>query len=104
MNFNERVYAFLKNVPKGKVVTYGQVASAVGNPYASRAVGYALHRNPKPGLIPCHRVVFKDGRLAFGFAFGGQEKQALLLKNEGVEVSSDFRVDMKKYQWRTKEC
>lgn len=104
MNFNERVYAFLKNVPKGKVVTYGQVASAVGNPYASRAVGYALHRNPEPMVVPCHRVVFKDGHLTTSFAFGGIEKQAALLESEGVRVLSDFKVNMTKYRWRTKEC
>lgn len=100
MNFNQKVYAFLKQVPKGKVVTYGQVAVAVGSPYASRAVGYALHHNPDPVTIPCHRVVFKDGRLTSSFAFGGIEKQAELLKKEGVTISSDFKADMKKHHWR----
>lgn len=99
MNFNQKVYDFLKQVPKGRVVTYGQIASSVGNPNASRAVGYALHRNLEPIVVPCHRVVFKDGHLALSFAFGGIEQQAQLLKSEGVDVSSDFKVDMKKYQW-----
>ena len=54
MNFYNRVYEIVKQIPKGKVATYGQVALLAGNPRASRAVGYALHRNPQPGtVIPC---------------------------------------------------
>lgn len=57
MNFYEKVYAVVKQIPKGKVATYGQIALLCGNPRAARAVGYALHCNPEPGIIPCHRVV-----------------------------------------------
>lgn len=71
-------------IPKGKVATYGQVAALAGAPRNARFVGYALHSNPEPGVIPCHRVVFRDGSLAPGFAFGGSERQRLLLEEEGV--------------------
>ncbi|MBP5242674.1 MAG: MGMT family protein, partial [Clostridia bacterium] len=59
--FFERVYEYLKTVPKGRVVTYGQIALALGMPRMSRQVGYALHVNPEPGVIPCHRVVNRFG-------------------------------------------
>ncbi len=96
----EKVYAYLRQVPKGKVVTYGQIACAVGNPRAARQVGYALHVNPEPFVIPCHRVVNRFGRLAPAFAFGGREVQAALLREEGVEVGEDCVVDLSKYQYQ----
>ena len=55
MNTFERIYAVVQTIPKGKVATYGQVALLAGNPRWARVVGYALHVNPKPGVIPCHR-------------------------------------------------
>lgn len=73
--FNKRVYEVVRRIPKGKVATYGQVAVLAGAPRNARFVGYALHSNPEPGVIPCHRVVFRDGSLAPGFAFGGPERQ-----------------------------
>ncbi|NLZ25254.1 MAG: MGMT family protein [Clostridiales bacterium] len=97
MSFYDRVYEVVKMIPKGKVATYGQIARALGSPKASRAVGYALHFNPSPGAIPCHRVVRRDGRLASAFAFGGEEAQKELLEKEGVFVSDDFFVDLSRY-------
>ena len=94
------IYEAVKRIPKGKVATYGQIAAMVGHPRAARLVGYALHVNPEPGVIPCHRVVNRNGRLAPAFAFGGMEIQKQLLENEGVIVNGDFTVDMKKYCWR----
>ena len=99
MKFDERVYEYLKTVPKGKVVTYGMIAFAIGRPRAARQVGNALHRNPYPVVIPCHRVVNREGRLAPAFAFGGVEVQARLLREEGVEVINGF-VDLEQYLWR----
>lgn len=98
-SFFEQVYEAVKLIPKGKVSTYGDVARAIGAPRAARQVGWALHCNPYFGEVPCHRVIFKDGRLARGFAFGGVEMQKALLEEEGVEVSDDCVVDMKKYRW-----
>lgn len=53
----KRIYEAVKKIPKGKVATYGQVAKMAGNPRMARAVGNALHKNPDPSTIPCHRVV-----------------------------------------------
>lgn len=86
--FNKRVYEVVRRIPKGKVATYGQVAALAGAPRNARFVGYALHSNPEPGVIPCHRVVFRDGSLAPGFAFGGPERQRFLLEEEGVAFIS----------------
>ena len=96
--FFESVYAVVKRIPEGKILTYGDVARAVGAPRCARQVGWALHSNPQPGVIPCHRVVFGDGRLADGFAFGGKEVQKALLEAEGVQFDN-FIVDLKKYRW-----
>ena len=98
--FFERVYQVLKQIPKGKVVTYGQIACAIGAPRCARQVGYALHVNPQPGILPCHRVVNRFGRLAPAFAFGGEEVQAQLLRAEGVEVDENFVVDLQKYLYQ----
>ncbi len=95
----KRIYEAVKRIPKGRVATYGQVAMMAGNERMSRAVGNALHKNPTPGIVPCHRVVDAKGRLAGGFAFGGMEAQAALLADEGVEVK-DGKVDLGKYRMR----
>ena len=95
----KRIYEAVKRIPKGCVATYGQVATMAGNERMSRAVGNALHKNPTPGIVPCHRVVDARGRLAGGFAFGGMEAQAALLADEGVEVK-DGKVDLGKYGMR----
>lgn len=103
MSFFENVYEAVQLIPRGKVATYGQIARMIGAPRSSRAVGYALHANPRPGVIPCHRVVNREGRLAPAFAFGGPEIQAQLLESEGVRVSADFVVDLGKYLWQPSE-
>ena len=96
---NERVYAFLKTIPKGKVVTYGQIAAALGNRKLSRAVGTALHHNPDPIGQPCYKVVNRNGALARSFGdVGGIETQKRRLEQDGIEVV-DYRVDLSKYQW-----
>ena len=97
MNTFEKIYEVVKNIPKGKVATYGQVALLAGNPRWARVVGYALHVNPSPQTIPCHRVVNREGRVAPAFAFGGDEVQRQLLEAEGVVFESDGRVDLEKY-------
>ncbi|MEG1849737.1 MAG: MGMT family protein, partial [Oscillospiraceae bacterium] len=74
-----RIYAATRTIPRGRVATYGQLALLAGNPRAARMVGWALHQNPEPGIIPCHRVVNREGRLAPCFAFGGEEVQRRLL-------------------------
>ena len=100
MNTFEKIYEQVKRIPRGKVASYGQIALLAGNPRWSRVVGYALHVNPDPDSIPCHRVVTKDGRLSPAFAFGGENIQRELLLDEGVSFVEDNRVDMKNYIWK----
>ena len=97
MTVFETIYEVVKTIPKGKVATYGQVAMLAGNPRWARVVGYALHVNPQPGVIPCHRVVNREGRVAPAFAFGGEDVQRQLLEAEGVTFEADGRVDLGKY-------
>ncbi len=100
MNTFEKIYEAVKCIPYGKVATYGQIALLAGNPRLARVVGYALHVNPDPEHIPCFRVVNRMGRVSSAFAFGGENQQIMLLRNEGVEVSDDgFVTDMEKYLW-----
>lgn len=97
--FYDKIYEAVRQIPAGTVATYGQIAAMAGNGGAARAVGNALHVNPAPGAIPCHRVVNAKGRLAPHFAFGGDEEQRRLLEAEGVTVV-DHHVDLKQYQYR----
>ena len=94
--FFESVYQALMLIPRGKVVTYGQIARAIGAPRMARQVGYALHANPKPGIIPCHRVVNREGKLAGAFAFGVLNAMKKLLEEVGVEVVNGA-VDLSKF-------
>lgn len=84
MTVQEKVYKIVSKIPKGNVMTYGQVAKLART--SPRAVGRILHINPTPIEIPCHRVVFSDGSLSKGFAFGGIKKQKELLIKEGVRI------------------
>jgi len=95
-NFNERCYAVLKKVPKGKVTTYKAIAKKL-NSKAYRAVGNAMNKNPYAPQVPCHRVINSDGKLG-GFASGIKNK-IKLLKSEGVEVK-DNTVDLKKFEFK----
>lgn len=95
----ERIYAVVRKIPSGKVATYGMVAAWAGDPRWSRAVGYALHSNPEPGVIPCHRVVNRYGCTAPAFAFGGADRQRELLEAEGVQFTEEGRVDMARFLW-----
>ncbi len=97
--FFARVYAAVRQVPRGKVTTYGDIARCLGAPRSARVVGYALHANPEPILTPCHRVVNREGRLAPAFAFGGSEVQKSLLESEGVFLDGDGRVDLSVYRF-----
>lgn len=93
----EKIYEVVRTIPKGRVMSYGTVAMLAGNPRWSRVVGYALHVNPEPGVIPCHRVVMKDGSVSSAFAFGGADIQRQMLESEGVKFTDDGKVDMKNY-------
>lgn len=98
MNFYDKVYDIVARIPKGRVVSYGQIASWTGSWRASRAVGYALFRPPPERRLPCHRVVYRDGALATENVFG-PGVQRRLLEKEGVTFTPDGRVDMKACAW-----
>lgn len=96
----EKIYEVVCSIPVGRVATYGQVAMLAGNPRWARVVGYALHQNPAFGVIPCHRVVNREGRTAESFAFGGGDIQRQMLENEGIVFEADGHIDLKKYRWQ----
>ena len=81
-DFQKAVWRELENIPYGETRTYGQIARALGNPNASRAVGMANHKNPVAIMIPCHRVIGADGSLT-GYA-GGLDIKETLLRLEGA--------------------
>lgn len=96
----EKIYDVVRQIPKGTVATYGQVAALAGNKRWARVVGYALHVNPDPENIPCYRVVTKDGRVSEAFAFGGGNRQMELLEADGVRFE-EGHVVMEEFQWET---
>ena len=93
MNLYEETYKLTKQIPRGKVSTYGAIAIALGDKIASRAVGRMLNQNPYKS-VPCYRVIHSDGRIG-GYA-GGIEKKIELLNKDGIEIIND-RIDLKKY-------
>jgi methylated-DNA-protein-cysteine methyltransferase-like protein len=97
--FNDKVYEIVRRIPYGRVMTYGQIAGLLGIPRAARAVGWALHAVPSEANVPCQRVVNRYGGLASGYGWGGQAAHRLDLLAEAVEISDEFTVDLKKYQW-----
>lgn len=95
----EEVYEYLLKIPKGKVVTYKQIAEYLGNPNLSRVVGNILHNNPDENKYPCYKVVNSKGELSKHFAFGGIEKQKEKLESEGIEVYN-YTVDLERYGFK----
>ncbi len=92
----------MDQIPRGKVVTYQELARAVGNPRAARAIGNACNKNPNAPHTPCHRVVASNGALG-GYAHG-VEKKIQLLKREGIETAGG-KIDLKRfgYSFSTKK-
>ena len=99
MTFKEKVYENVRKIPVGRVATYGQIAHMCGSPRACRAVGNALHVNPLPGIVPCHRIVNHSSYLSGGFAFGGIGEQKRLLEAEDVKVSNEFKVKLSEFRF-----
>lgn len=91
-NSFDRIYDVVRKIPEGKVMTYKQV-SILANVATPRVVGFALHVNRDPKHIPCHRVVFVNGALTPGYAFGGEGQQRKKLEEEGVIFTDKGRVD-----------
>jgi methylated-DNA-protein-cysteine methyltransferase-like protein len=98
-SFKDKVYSITRQIPKGKVATYGQLAKLVGNPKASRAVGVFMRINQDAPHTPCHRVVAADGSLTGYSGNGGIKRKKEMLLAEGVHFKS-ARVDLSFSQWR----
>ena len=92
--FTRRIYEVVRTIPAGRVMSYGRVAALAGNPRAARGVGFALHRNPEPGAIPCHRVVFRDGSVCTGRLRRPGGAAPPPQRGGGVSFLPDGRVDM----------
>ena len=95
-SFPEMVYEVVVQIPRGRVMTYGQIAAVCGSPRAARIVGGVAHFGPED--LPWHRVVNKQGGMAGAFP-GGRSEQAQRLRVEGVPVSSDLQVDIDELLW-----
>lgn len=93
-SFQSDVLSMVSKVPRGRVVTYSQIARTLDSPSSQRAVGNALAKNPNPVEIPCHRVVRSDGTVG-GYKMG-REVKVELLRKEGIEVE-DGKVDLERY-------
>ena len=99
MEFHQTVYQLARQIPCGKVASYGQLAALAGRPGAARAVGHAMRVCRDPS-VPCHRVVHQDCSTTAAFDTIEQETQRRLLEQEGVAFSSDRKVRMDQFQWR----
>jgi methylated-DNA-[protein]-cysteine S-methyltransferase len=93
-SFRSKVLEIVSKIPKGKIMTYKQVAILAGNPLASRAVGAIMNKNRSP-QVPCHRIVSSDGWLR-GFAWGLNKKKEIL-QQEGIEITGYTIKDLKKF-------
>ena len=98
MNFEQAVWAWVSQVPRGKVVTYGQAATCLGCPRAARAVGRAMFR-AQGSQVPWQRVINSKGEISIGGHLHRPDMQRQMLNAEGVEFDEAGRVDLRTYQW-----
>jgi methylated-DNA-protein-cysteine methyltransferase related protein len=96
-DFKNRVLEIVKEIPEGRVMTYGQIAALAGASWAAWEVGQVAHYGPSE--LPWQRVVNKKGGLASGYTSGGREAQKRELEAEGIQVDEDYRVDIDKLIW-----
>ena len=87
MGFADRVFKEVSKIKRGKVISYSEIALRSGFPKASRAVGNVLSKNQSPEIVPCHRVIRKDGGIG-GYAWG-VKKKIKLLKSEGIKIKGN---------------
>lgn len=98
-NFFERVYAVVRQIPEGRVTTYGAIARAIGAARSARMVGYAMNASHNDDTVPAHRVVNRNGLLTGKFHFDGTNLMQQLLENEGIEVVDNKIVNFKELLW-----
>lgn len=97
----ERIWAVVRRIPRGRVATYGQVATLAGFPRQPRLAGYALHTLPEGSGVPWHRVVNAQGRIRTGRGEpGGDLPQRFRLEEEGVEFDWRGRIPLERFGWR----
>ncbi len=97
-----RIYAVVRRIPPGRVATYGQVAQLAGLPGRARQVGYALHALREGSAVPWQRVINVRGEVSRRFEPGMDRVQAELLEAEGLSFDARGRLDLERYQWRTR--
>ncbi len=105
MNFYDKVYTCVKNIPRGKVATYGQIAGLIGSPRGARMVGWAMHAMDGGRLeeIPWQRVINREGRISTTCEEHTADEQARLLKTDGVEVitkNNNYWIDLNRFLWQ----
>ncbi|MGE5596795.1 MAG: MGMT family protein [Hyphomicrobiales bacterium] len=97
--FYDRVYELVRQVPRGRVITYGHVALLLGAPSAARAVGYALHNLPAESDVPWWRVINARGTISLKDRGSNAELQRALLEHEGVQFDLEGRISLETYRW-----
>lgn len=97
--FNDRVYEVVSQIPYGYVSTYGDIARAIGQPRKALFVGYAMRSSTDSGAVPCHRVVYKDGRFWARREDGSPSEQRIMLEREGVPFVDYDHVDLALCHW-----
>ena len=95
----QRIYRVVRRIPRGRVATYGQVASLAGLAGHARQVGYALHALPHGTIVPWHRVVNAAGRISTRATPGGELDQRLLLEREGIRLDARGKVLLDQLRW-----
>lgn len=99
MSFREKIIQVIKQIPYGKVTTYGTVARIAGLPRGGRIVGGVLHQLSEKEDLPWQRIINKDGFISTKCLEHPKTLQKALLEGEGIKVSEDFIVDLEKYGW-----
>jgi methylated-DNA-protein-cysteine methyltransferase related protein len=94
------IYSVVRRIPRGRVATYGQVASLAGLSGHARQVGYALNALPDGTVVPWHRVVNAAGRISTRATPGGELVQQLLLEKEGVRLDARGRIPLDRLRWQ----
>ena len=103
-NFFERVYAVAKQIPYGKVTSYGAIAKALGSGRSARMVGWAMNAAHNLPNVPAHRVVNRNGLLTGKHHFGGSNLMQQLLENEGITVIDNQIQNFKQVFWQANEA
>jgi methylated-DNA-protein-cysteine methyltransferase-like protein len=94
--FNEQIYALVRHIPPGKVLTYGRVAALLGVPRGARAVGWALHGLPAQSDVPWHRVINASGGISVRSSDEAHHRQRILLEAEGLQFDQSNHIDLSK--------